>query len=219
MLEDLEPGGKGINTLSAHEGHIVETDRVNVKLSSLKPGTINGYLGTYEKFVQFVVEKRVHATEFPLVCRSFRTIVPNLKGWKRIVDLEGRVENNQQRMNKCTYRLKRDNINMSLSSSVVVSAKKIHANSHDKYILSIIEMCKGRDYLITLISLKTGTHPGSLENMKVAEYLQISRESDLEENRSRKIIYAIYHVDEYSAAAAHHLGLLLLEQTAKVTIN
>ena len=46
MLEDLQPGGDGIDVLSADEGQIVWTDWVDVKLLSLKSGTINGYLGT-----------------------------------------------------------------------------------------------------------------------------------------------------------------------------
>lgn len=99
MLEDLEPGGEGINILSADKGQIVWTDWVDVKLLSLRSGTINGYLGTYEKFLQFVVEERVRATEFPPVDddvrRIFRNIIPKLKGWRRTVDLEGRVKTNQ----------------------------------------------------------------------------------------------------------------------------
>ena len=46
QLEDLQPGGDGIDVLSADEGQIVWTDWVDVKLLSLKSGTINGYLGT-----------------------------------------------------------------------------------------------------------------------------------------------------------------------------
>lgn len=100
MLEDLQPGGNGIDVLSADEGQIVWTDWVDVKLLSLKSGTINGYLGTYEKFLQFVVEDRVRVTEYPPVDpevrRIFMNTIPKLKGWRRTVDLEGRAETNQR---------------------------------------------------------------------------------------------------------------------------
>ena len=70
------------------------TDWVDVKLA-----TINGYLGTYKEFLQFVVEERVRASEFPPVNddarRIFCNIIPKLKGWRKTVDLEGRVETNQ----------------------------------------------------------------------------------------------------------------------------
>ena len=167
ILEDLQPRGEGIHILSVDEGQIVWTDWVDVKLSTLKSGTINGYLGTYEKFLQFVVEERVRASEFPPlhedVRRIFRNIIPKLKGWRRTVDLEGRVNTNQRRMNECTYHLTTEDVNAFLSSPVVVSAKKVYAHAREKQTLSINEMCEARDYLITLISLKTGTRPGALE--------------------------------------------------------
>ena len=85
MLEDLQPGGHGIDILSADEGQIVWTDWVDVKLLSLKSGTINGYLGTYENFLQFVVEDRVRVTEYPPVDpdvrRIFRNTIPKLS-WR-----------------------------------------------------------------------------------------------------------------------------------------
>lgn len=85
MLEDLQPGGHGIDILSADEGQIVWTDWVDVKLLSCKSGTINGYLGTYENFLQFVVEDRVRVTEYPPVDpdirRIFRNTIPKLS-WR-----------------------------------------------------------------------------------------------------------------------------------------
>lgn len=75
-------------------------------------------------------------------------------------------------MNECTYRLQTDDVNAFLSSSVVANAKKIYAHARDKQILSTNEMCEARDYLITLISLKTGTEPGALENLKTKEYFE-----------------------------------------------
>ena len=75
-------------------------------------------------------------------------------------------------MNECTYCLQIDDVNAFLSSSVVIKAKKIYAHAKDKHILSTNKMCEARDYLITLISLKTGTRPGALENLKMTEYFE-----------------------------------------------
>lgn len=165
LLEDLEPNGKDLDILSLDEGQIVWTDWVDVKLLTLKSGTINGYLGTYEKFLQFVVEDRVRASEFPPVHDDvrciFRNIIPKLKGWRRTVDLEGKVETNQRRMNECTNRLTTQDVLAFLSSPIVQSAKKTFQKAKEKYILTCNEICEARDYLITLISLKTGTRPGA----------------------------------------------------------
>ena len=176
MLEDLQPGGDGIDVLSADEGQIVWTDWVDVKLLSLKSGTINGYLGTYEKFLQFVVEDRVRVTEYPPVDPEVRRIFMNtilkLKGWRRTVDLEGRAETNQRQMDECTYRLTTDDVKAFLSSPICVNARKVFDKANDKYMLTVNEICEARDYLITMISLKTGTRPGALENLKLQEYSQ-----------------------------------------------
>ena len=109
MLEDLQPRGEDIDVLSNDEGQIVWTDWVDVKLMTLKSGTIHGYLGTYQNFLAFVVEDRVRASEFPPlhddVRRIFCNIIPKLRGWRKTVDLEGKVETNQRRMDECTNRL------------------------------------------------------------------------------------------------------------------
>ena len=176
QLEDLQPGGDGIDVLSADEGQIVWTDWVDVKLLSLKSGTINGYLGTYEKFLQFVVEDRVRVTEYPPVDpevkRIFMNTILKLKGWRRTVDLEGRAETNQRQMDECTYRLTTDDVKAFLYSPICVNARKVFDKANDKYMLTVNEICEARDYLITMISLKTGTCPGALENLKLQEYSQ-----------------------------------------------
>lgn len=193
MLEDLQPGGDGIDVLSADEGQIVWTDWVDVKLLSLKSGTINGYLGTYEKFLQFVVEDRVRVTEYPPVDpevrRIFMNTIPKLKGWRRTVDLEGRAETNQRRMDECTYRLTTDDVKAFLSSPICVNARKIFDKANDKYMLTVNKMCEARDYLITMISLKTGTRPGALENLKLQEYSQAKADP----NTSHKVLLVPQH--------------------------
>ena len=174
MLEDLQPRGEDIDVLSNDEGQIVWTDWVDVKLMTLKSGTINGYLGTYQNFLTFVVEDRVRASEFPPlhddVRRIFRNIIPKLRGWRKTVDLEGKVETNQRRMDECTNRLTTKDVKTFLSSPVVISAKKNFTRAEESGILNCNEMCEARDYLITLITLKTGTRPGALENLKMREY-------------------------------------------------
>ena len=62
MLEDLDPLGTDIEILSQIEGYIVWTHWVDVKMNSLRTGTIKAYLGTFEKFLTFVVEGRVRST-------------------------------------------------------------------------------------------------------------------------------------------------------------
>ncbi len=115
MLEDLQPGGTDIDVLSEDEGQIVWTDWVDLKLMTLKSGTINGYLGTYQSFLTFVVEDCVRVSDFPPleddVRRNFRNIIPKLRGWRKTVDLEGKVDTNQRRMDECTHCLTTEDVN------------------------------------------------------------------------------------------------------------
>jgi len=64
ILEDLDPHGSDLEVLSRDEGHIVWTEWVDLKMNILKTGTINVYLGTYQKFLTFVVEERVARNAF-----------------------------------------------------------------------------------------------------------------------------------------------------------
>ena len=64
ILEDLDPEGSDLEVLSRDEGYIVWTDWVDLKMNILKTGTINAYLGTYQKFLTFVVEEGVARNEF-----------------------------------------------------------------------------------------------------------------------------------------------------------
>ena len=64
ILEDLDPHGSDLEVLSRGEGYIVWTDWVDLKMHILKTGTINAYLGMYQKFLTFVVEERVARNEF-----------------------------------------------------------------------------------------------------------------------------------------------------------
>lgn len=67
ILEDLDPSGSDIAALSQDEGSIVLTDWVDRKMATLKSGTINSYLGTLQKFLQFVMEEHVCLSTIPTV--------------------------------------------------------------------------------------------------------------------------------------------------------
>jgi len=96
---------------------------------------------------------------------------------------------------------------MYLSSIVVVSAKQIYVNTQDKQILSINEMCEARDYLITLISPKTGTSPGALVNLNMAENLQ----ANADRVTGHKVLLAPQHKKQTNGPAPFSLDDKLQE--------
>ena len=85
ILEDLDPSKTNIEVLSQDKGYIVWTDWVDPKMSTLKSGTINAYLGTLQKFLTFVTEERVRSSSLPTLSadclRILRNTIPKLAGW------------------------------------------------------------------------------------------------------------------------------------------
>ena len=174
ILEDLEPNGTGIDILSRDEGYIVWTDWVDATLAIRKTGTINAYLGTYQKFLQFVVEERIRTTNLPDLdedCkRIFRNTIPKLKGWRRTVDLEQRPQRTRRILDECDNRLTRQDVDTFLASPLVVHAKRLFEMANKGFPMTEREIGEARDYLLCLITLKTGTRPGALENASLADY-------------------------------------------------
>ena len=83
MLEFIERTGIDITTFAKDTRNIVLTNWVNPKMDSLSTGTINAYLGTYQKFLlEFITEERLGDDDLPIL-RIFRNIKPKLKGLRK----------------------------------------------------------------------------------------------------------------------------------------
>ena len=79
ILEDLNPGGRGIDILAEDEGYIVWTQWVDRNMGPKSSGTINAYLGTYEKFLAFVTVDRVRLGTVPKLAEDVTKILRNTK--------------------------------------------------------------------------------------------------------------------------------------------
>ena len=76
-------------------------------------GTIKAYLGTFEKFLTFVVEERVRSTMLQVSTdakRVFRNVIPKLKGWRKTVDIDMRPQQTQRILNECENRLTNEDV-------------------------------------------------------------------------------------------------------------
>lgn len=179
MLEDLDPRGTDIEILSQNEGYIVWTHWVDVKMNSLRTGTIKAYLGTFEKFLTFVVEERVRST-MPQVStdakRVFRNVIPKLKGWRKTVDIDMRPQRTQRILDECENRLTNEDVEQFHRSKHVLKIQSLFENVSDGHRLTEREICEARDYLLTMITLRTGTRPGALEHAKMADYHRMKKD-------------------------------------------
>ena len=180
ILEDLEPGGTGINILAEEEGYVVWTQWVDRNMGAKSSGTINSYLGTLEKFLTFVTVDRVRQGTLPTLAEDVTKILRNtkekLKGWRRTVDLEMRPVRNKRLLDECDMRLTIEDVQKFHSSKPVVSARKTFQKAADDMPLTKDEICEARDLLIWLFTVKTGTRPGALENTQMQHYNTMRRD-------------------------------------------
>lgn len=137
-------------------------------------GTINAYLGTFEMFLAFVTIDRIRPGTVPTLAEDVAKILHNtkekLKGWRRTVDLEMRPQRNQRLLDECDTCLTIDDVEKFKGSRPVVSARKTFQKAADGIPLTKDEICEARDLLICLITIKTGTRPGALENTQLQHY-------------------------------------------------
>lgn len=180
ILEDLDPGGNGIDILAEEEGYIVWTQWVDRNMGPKTSRTINAYLGTFEMFLAFVTIDRIRPGTVPTLAEDVAEILHNtkerLKGWRRTVDLEMRPQRNQRLLAECDTCLTIDDVEKFKGSRPVVSARKTFQKAADGIPLTKDEICEARDLLICLITIKTGTRPGALENTQLQHYKTMRRD-------------------------------------------
>lgn len=87
--------------------------------------------------------------------RFFRNVKPKLKGWRSTVDNELRPERTTKILHEYDICLSNDNVKAFRLSKVVSKAEEIFKTAASG---SLNDVCEARDYLITLITLKTLTH-------------------------------------------------------------
>ena len=122
--------------------------------------SINTYLGTFQKFLTFITEKWVRSSTLPTVSadclRIFRNIIPKLAGWRRTVDLEKCSQRSRRILEECDLRLTTTDVDQFLDSPIVATGKAHFDHASSGRILSMHALCEARDYLLILITLRTG---------------------------------------------------------------
>ena len=99
-----------------------------------------------------------------------------LKGWRHTVDLEMRPRRNQRLLDECDMRLTIEDVENFKGSKPVIDARKTFRKTSDGIPLTKDEICEARDLLICLITIKTGTRPGALENAQLQHYRTMRRD-------------------------------------------
>lgn len=83
-------------------------------------------------------------------------MIPKLKGWRRTVDIDLCPQRTQHILDECDNRLTSDDVENFCQTKQVREAKVILESATESQFLSERQLTDARDYLITLITFKTG---------------------------------------------------------------
>ena len=101
-MEDLDPRGQDIEILTENEGYVVWVDFVDSKMETLKGGTLQSYLGSYDLFLKFVTTERVRKGQVLELhddtLRIFRNTLLHLKSWRKTINTKKKAGANRQNL-------------------------------------------------------------------------------------------------------------------------
>ena len=86
------------------------------------------------------------------------------------MDLKQRSQRSRRILEESDSRLTTSDVNQFLTSPLVESAKAHFEYASSGRTLSTHALCEARDYLLIMITLRTGTRPRVLENAMVDDY-------------------------------------------------
>ena len=175
LLDAIDPKGNDILCLLDHEGDAVWKLWVKPNLveRKKKPGKINSYLTSYEKFLTFVTHKQFTSAApaiHPDYIKDFETVKADLKGWRSTVDSQSYDARNKRFVDKSEGLLTLQELTQIKSSKMYNNAIRLIIQAGQGKELNVGEFVDVRDFLITRFSLDTGTRPGPLNNSTLEEF-------------------------------------------------
>ena len=92
--------------------------------------------------------------------------------------VEKKIERTSDILRECDTRLTNEDVHQFLKSDLVANSKNLFKKAALGEILGVREWCDARDYLITEITLKTGTRPGALTHATLEHYKTMRNEGE-----------------------------------------
>ena len=175
LLDAIDPHGNDILCLLDHKGDAVWKLwlKPNLMEKKKKPGKINSYLTSYEKFLTFVTHKQFTSAApaiHPDYIKDFETVKADLKGWRSTVDSQSYDARNKRFVDKSEGLLTLQELTQIKSSKMYNNAIRLIIQAGQGKELNVGEFVDVRDFLITRLSLDTGTRPGPLNNSTLEEF-------------------------------------------------
>ena len=181
LLSTIDQDGSGISCIVEEGGQAVWKRYVEPLLESEKvtAGTIKSYLGSLEKFLQFVTCEDFKRKDMPAVPKQeepiFRYVRNSLKGW-RATGEKTQDKKWAKYIRECDDLLLPSNVHNLLSSPPAVKGLKAITAARDGSTLSSSQFFAARDLILASLCLQNGSRPGPMNNANLADYEGARRE-------------------------------------------
>ena len=184
ILEDMDPRGKDIAVIATEEGRAVWNLWVAPRLenkTSITAGTLMSYMGSFKKFLNFVVQtqkRRCLVEGTPRLpdetVDALHEITGKLQGWRSIIQKQSAVLRNEHYLQECEQRITREDLQAFLRSPVVAEAEALFGADGNRR--GIQRFSRARDYLITRLAVSCGTRPKALETATLEHFKNARRD-------------------------------------------
>ena len=184
ILEDMDPRGKDIAVIATEEGRAVWNLWVAPRLenqTSITAGTLMSYMGSFKKFLKFVVQtqkRRCLVDGTPRLSDEtvdvLHEITGKLQGWRSIILKQSAVLRNEHYLQECEQRITREDLQAFLRSPVVAEAEALFGADGNRR--GIQRFSRARDYLIARLAVSCGTRPKALETATLEHFKHARRD-------------------------------------------
>ena len=183
LLEALDPQNDDLACIGADNGDAVWVRWVDrhLQAKSKAPGMLISYLCSLELFLTYVTGRKYDPKQMPRLSPdlkdTFRSLIPALRGWRACVDSFTQDSQLRNYIAECDSLITTEEIkNLRSSKPYLEGANLIHMAERGEK-LSLRQFTLVRNYLLTRLTLATGTRPGALNNVLVTDY-ETSRVSE-----------------------------------------
>ena len=178
----LDKEGQGIGCLVEEGGQAVWNRYVQPLLDDelAACGTIKSYLGSLEKFVEFLTIEPFKRQDMPTIAQDHETILRYLrnilKGWRSTVEKRTQHQKWEKYIQECDKLLLPEDVRQVMSSSPALEGLKAFTSAKAGVPLTTSAFTAARDLILASLSLQNGSRPGPLNNAKLQNYHQAWKE-------------------------------------------
>ena len=192
LLEALKPNGHTIECLIEDDCDAIWKVWAYPRLEkkTMAAGMIASYLGSLEKFLDFVCSDRIASKNMPVHKKEtldrLKFLKSRLSGWRTSVHKETQAAKWAKYVEECDSAVVPENVKNILSSKPAIQGMKALTAARAGKDLTPYEFTAAKDLILAAFSIQNGSRPGTVNNATLQNY-----ESARRERQSGKMVILI----------------------------